>query len=72
MANERTERALRGLEAARARGSRIGAPEKVSDAQIIKAMRLGTMEGARKVGLSKSQFILRRARLEQARGGPQA
>jgi hypothetical protein len=41
-----------------------GRPYTVADAAIRKVMHLGTLEAARRVGLSKSQYINRRRRLE--------
>jgi len=50
---------------AAAKGRRPGPPQKVSDAEIIAAIPLGTMAGAKTVGLTKQQFIRRRRRLEK-------
>jgi hypothetical protein len=46
------------------RGRVSGPPFKVSDEQIHKVIHLGTTEAARKVGLSRSQYIARRRRIE--------
>jgi hypothetical protein len=42
-----------------------GRPVTVTDDEIRKAIPLGTAAGARSVGLSKTQFITRRRRLEE-------
>lgn len=58
---------LAGMERAAALGRHPGRPVRVADAKILAAIPLGTAAGARKVGLSKSQFIARRKRLEISR-----
>jgi hypothetical protein len=55
-----------GMAKAAVLGRRPGRPERVSDAAIIAAIPLGTIKGARRVGLSKGHFIARRRRLEAA------
>jgi len=65
MENDRSARTKAGLERAEKLGRKGGAPSKVTDAQIAAAIPLGTSAGAQKVGLSKTQFITRRKRLEQ-------
>ena len=41
-----------------------GRPYTVTDAEIRAVMHLGTLAAARQVGLSKSQYIARRRKLE--------
>jgi len=53
---------------AAARGRVPGRPLTVSDAEIAAAIPLGTLAGAKKVGLTKAQFIRRRRRLEDKNG----
>ena len=60
------KKTLEGLERAARLGRYPGRPLTVSDEAIRKAIRLGTIAGARKVGLCKAQFIVRRKRLEEA------
>lgn len=55
---------LAGMQKAAEKGRFPGRPVTVSDAKIRKAIPLGTAAGARAVGLSKSQFLRRRYRLE--------
>ena len=57
-----------GLRKAAAKGRLPGRPLTVPDAAILEAIPLGTAAGARKVGLSKTQFIERRRRLEEQDG----
>ena len=59
------EKTLEGMRKAAAKGRRPGPPQKVSDAEIIAAIPLGTLAGAKAVGLTKNQFIRRRRRLEK-------
>jgi len=55
-----------GIERARMFGRRPGPREKVSDAEILAAIPFGTTEGAERVGLSKSRFMVRRRAIEEA------
>jgi DNA invertase Pin-like site-specific DNA recombinase len=58
------EQTLEGMRRAAERGRVPGRPVTVSDAKIRAAIPLGTAAGAKKVGLTKSQFIRRRRKLE--------
>ncbi len=60
----RSEQTRNGLDRAVKRGRKLGPPFKVSDAAIRRVMAMGTAEAARKVGLTKAQYIIRRGRLE--------
>lgn len=53
-----------GLARAAKLGRLPGAPRRVSDDEIRKVISLGTAEAARRVGLSKAQYIARRRRIE--------
>lgn len=64
MSNDRSERTKAGLEKAAKVGRKAGPPLKVADWEIKAAIPLGTAAGAAKVGLSRTQFITRRKRLE--------
>jgi hypothetical protein len=62
---DQTEKIKSGMRHGAAQGRvPTGRPYTVSDAAIRKVLHLGTLEAARRVGLSKSQFIARRRRLE--------
>ena len=63
MTNDRSKAIKQGQDNAVQQGRRSGPRFKVSDAQIRKVMRLGTTEAARKVGLSRAQYIVRRNRI---------
>lgn len=59
------ENIIAGMRRGAAKGRvSTGRSPKVSDAAIRAVLHLGTLAAARKVGLSKSQFINRRRRLE--------
>lgn len=60
----RRQKTLDGMRKAAEKGRLPGRPVTVTDAKIRKAIPLGTAAGARAVGLSKAQFLRRRARLE--------
>lgn len=62
---DRKEKTREGMRKAAAKGRRPGRPLTVSDAAIRRAIPLGTLAGAAKVGLTKAQFIRRRRRLEE-------
>ena len=62
------KKTLEGMRKAAARGRVPGRPLTVSDAEIAAAIPLGTLAGAKKVGLTKAQFIRRRRRLEDKNG----
>jgi DNA invertase Pin-like site-specific DNA recombinase len=61
-----SQRTIEGQRQAAEEGRFPGRPLRVSDAQICRAMHLGTTEAARRVGLSRAQFIARRKRIKQA------
>ena len=63
--DDRSAATRKGMERARKLGRQLGRKPKVTDAKILAVLHLGTAEGARKVGLSKSQFIARRRVLER-------
>jgi DNA invertase Pin-like site-specific DNA recombinase len=58
------EQILEGMRRAAEKGRFPGRPLKVSDAKIKAAMHLGASAGARKVGLTPSQFRRRRRKIE--------
>lgn len=60
-----SERTRRGLAEAATRGRFPGRPPRVSDDAIRTVLHLGTAEGSQAVGLSKTQFIARRRRIEE-------
>lgn len=60
-----SEKIKEGLARAATRGRKPGAPRKVSNAQIVAAIPLGTTKGAAKVKLSVSTFIRRRRAIEE-------
>jgi DNA invertase Pin-like site-specific DNA recombinase len=63
--NDKSEKIKAGMRWGAERGRvQPGRPYTVSDAAIRKVLHLGTSEAARKVGLSKSQYINRRRKLE--------
>ena len=62
------KRTLAGLKRAAKLGRYPGRPVTVSDEEIRKAIPLGTLAGAKAVGLCKAQFIARRRRIEDAIG----
>ena len=61
----KSERVKLGLARASAYGRKPGPPLKATDAQIRAVPAYGTVDGARRVGLSKSQFIARRRQIEE-------
>ena len=61
-----SQRTIEGQRRAAKEGRFPGRPMRVSDAQIRRVMHLGTTEAARRVGLSRAQFIARRKRIKQA------
>jgi DNA invertase Pin-like site-specific DNA recombinase len=63
--SDRSKQTREGLALAAVKGRKPGRKPRVPDARIRAVMHLGTVEGARKVGLSKSQFIVRRRRIEE-------
>ena len=56
----------RGLAEAAKKGRMPGRKPRISDAKIRAVLHLGTAEGARQAGLSKSQFIARRRQIEKS------
>jgi len=67
--SDKSERIKEGMRRGAALGRvPTGRPYRVSDAAIRRVMHLGTMEAARRVGLSKSQYIIRRRQLEDQDG----
>jgi DNA invertase Pin-like site-specific DNA recombinase len=63
--DSKSEQTRRGLMRAVRLGRKLGPKPKVSDEAIRKVIHLGTAEAARKVGLSKTQYITRRRRIEE-------
>lgn len=59
------EKIKAGLVQAAVRGRKPGRPRKVTDAQIMASIHLGTVKGAAFVGLSVSNYIRRRRVIEQ-------
>lgn len=62
--NIRSQQTREGLAAAVARGRFPGRMPRVTDDEIRAAMPMGTSAGAKKVGMCRSQFIVRRKRIE--------
>lgn len=66
--SELGDRIRKGMAKGAARGRKPGRRNTVPDKAILAVIRLGTAEAARKVGLSKAQYIVRRRRLEEQDG----
>jgi len=66
--SELGDRIREGMARGAAMGRKPGKRTRVSDKAIRAVIHLGTLEAARRVGLSKSQYITRRRRLEEQNG----
>jgi len=66
MSENRSDNIKAGLRHAKAHGRLPGRPVRVSDARIRAVAHLSATIAAAKVGLSRSQFILRRRKIEES------